>query len=127
MATASGNRVQLCYAAETTHGTTPGSPTWKTLRSTTRNVNLKKNILESAEGRPDRNRKDVRHGFQQINGTVGMEFSLSAYDDFLASLLGGTWTAVTVSGSPNFSVTTASKFTRSAGSWITDGFLPGDI
>jgi hypothetical protein len=47
MSNASGQRVQLAYVAETTQGVTPASPTFKTLRGTTRNINHAINALES--------------------------------------------------------------------------------
>src|SRR5277367_3021637 len=100
MSSASGIRALLAYVAEVTMGVTPASPTLKTLRATTRNVNPSIKTLETKEVRPDRNIKDVRHGFQEIGGSVGFELSVQTYDDFLAALLGSTWQSVSITGTP---------------------------
>lgn len=91
MALASGASVGLSYVAETTRGTTPATPTMKALRATSRNINLTKNMLESAEVDPTRQTRDIRHGFNQVQGSVGFELGLETYDDWLAAALGGTW------------------------------------
>lgn len=127
MAIASGSRVQLRQVEEVTRGVTPGSPTLKVLRSTTRNINPEKDTLESEEVRSDRNIADVRHGFTRGMGPMGFELSVESYDDPIEYLLGGTWAAVATSGSPNLGVTAPSTFTRAAGSWVTDNFKIGDI
>lgn len=93
MATASGARAALQYIAEVTRGTTPGTPQMKILRATQININPRKNLLESNERRPDRQKRDVRHGFQSIEGTIGTELSLWNADDWIAACLGGAWTA----------------------------------
>lgn len=122
----SGARTQITYIEEVTQGTTPGTPAMKILRTTTRNINMKKGSLESQEVRASRARKDYRHGMVSVDGQFGYELSLQSYDDMLAGLLGGTWTAVTMSGTPDLGVT-AHTFTRSAGSFVSDGFKPGDV
>lgn len=129
MTLASGTRARLSYVEEVTRGTTPGSPTMKTLRATTRNVNLVKNMLESAEVRADRQKADVRHGFNRVEGGVGFELSGQSYDDFLAYALGGTWAAApAVALTPTLAITGASgTITRSGGSFTADGFRPGDV
>jgi hypothetical protein len=126
MAFASGTRVVLGYVEEVTRGTTPATPTLKTLRTIGRNVNLEKNILESAEVRSSRQRSDVRHGFNQVAGTPGFQLSLADYDDFLEYTMGGAWAAFTT-GTGTYGSTSPDKFTRAAGSFVTDGFRPGDI
>lgn len=122
---ASGARVQLAYIPEVNHGETPTTPTLAALRATTRNVNLERELLESAEVRQSRQRSDVRHGFNQVVGTVGFEHSLIAYDDFIAYALASTWVAVTT-GTTTLDATAPSTFSRAAGSFVTDGFRPGD-
>lgn len=99
------------------------------LRATSRAVNLEKNTLESAEVRADRQISTVRHGFNRVAGAPGFELSRAAYDDILALALSGAWTDVTVDTPGDIGCTTSGgpKFTRATGSWITDGFRPGDI
>lgn len=128
MTLASGTSVGLSYVAEVTHGTTPNSPTMKTLRTTTRNINAQKGLLESAEVRSDRQISDVRHGFKSVGGSVGFELSLSAYDDWLEALLGSTFGGSATTGAMSLdSVVASSKFTRGTGSFVTDGFKVGDV
>jgi hypothetical protein len=123
---ASGIRCDWSYVPEVTHGTTPGSPAMKKLRTIGRNINLTKNILTSSEVRQDRAKKDVRHGFNSIAGGPSFELSAGAYDDWLAALLGSSFAAVNITGAPNLSATNPSTFTRAAGSFVTDGIRVGD-
>lgn len=123
----SGSNVILGYVEEVTHGVTPGSPTLKTLRATSRNVNPTVATLESQEVRASRQRSDVRHGFNQVLGGVGFQLSMEDYDDFLSYALSTAWVAVT-SGSISVSVTASTKkYIRGSGSFLTDGFRPGDF
>lgn len=84
MAQAVGTNVQLTYIAETTRGVTPGSPAMKFLRANTRNINLKKDTLESQEISPSRQRVDVRHGFNRVEASFGFELSFASYNEILA-------------------------------------------
>jgi hypothetical protein len=127
MAVESGSNVSLSYVAESTHGTTPGGPTMKLLRSTSRDINPSKGSLVSAEYRADRQAGRARHGFRSTAGSVGFELSLVDQDDMIEAALGGTWSAVT--GTATATVTTSQSgktYTRATGSFVTDGFLPGD-
>jgi hypothetical protein len=126
MAIASGSRVQLVYQVESTHGVAPGSPDVSVLRTTSRNVNLNKNLLESAEARSDGMESDVRHGFNQVVGSPGFQLGLEDYDDMIEYGMGVSWATITTSGSPDMGAVAASDtFTRATGSWVTDGFVPG--
>jgi len=126
MTIASGARVVLGYVEEVTHGVTPAAPILKTLRTTSRNVNLEKEILVSQEVRSTRFRADVRHGFNSVAGNPGFQLSLVDYDDFLQYGLGSSgWVSVTT-GVTTLDATAPSTFSRAAGSFITDGFRPGD-
>lgn len=82
-----GTNVSLRYKVETTRGTAP-SGNWAFLRATTRNINLKKDLLESAEINATRQRSDVRHGFNRVEGEIGFELSLTTYDELLAYAMG---------------------------------------
>lgn len=98
------------------------------LRTTSRAVNPKKSTLESAEVRADRQKSDVRHGFQSVEGRPGFELSLESFDDILEGLFGGSWEEVTaVSGVNIGSNTGTKKFSRASGSFVTDGYRPGDV
>ena len=60
----------------------------RALRATTRNVNLERNILESAEINPNRYKTDVRHGFNRVVGSVGFELSGTDFRDMIRSCVG---------------------------------------
>lgn len=126
MAVESGTRVRLAYVAEVTRGTTPGSPSMKLLRSVGRNINSKKSLLTSEEVASHRGVVDSRHGFKSVEGTIPFELSLDAYNDFFESLMGGTWGSGPSHSAVDMGVT-SNVISRASGSWVTDGFRPGDI
>lgn len=126
MPTASGSRVRMVYGVETTQGTTFAGTT-KILRTTSRRINPKKNILESDERRSDRQEKEVRHGFNSVDGALGFELGVGSYDDMFELLFASTWATVALTGGPNLATTSPSTFTRAAGNFITDGFRIGDL
>lgn len=105
-----------------------------TLRSTSMNVNLERNLLESGEISSSGMQKDVRHGFNQISGSLGFELSRAAFDDWMEAALRGRFTTIAGAkdASETIDVTVGSpagtaKFTRSGGSWLENGFRSGDI
>lgn len=79
--------------AETTYGTTPANPAWKTIRHTGVTLGLTKSTVVTEELRPDRQITDSRHGNRQTGGDVQGEFSYGTYDDFLQAVTLGTWAA----------------------------------
>lgn len=128
MTLASGARSRILYIAEVTPGTTPVTPAMTVLRTTSRNIQGRKNMMESPELRPEAQTADLRHGFNQVEGSPGFALGVEAYDDMLEAALRGTWAAVVTSGTPDMGADSpTSTFTRSAGSWVTDNFRPGDI
>lgn len=90
--TARGSRHRVAYVAEVTPGTTPASPSMKTMRSTSCSLAVQKEVYQSAEVRADRQLVDLRHGTFRVEGDLGFELSYGSQDDFLAAALMGTWT-----------------------------------
>jgi hypothetical protein len=128
MALASGANVGVSYIPEVVHGVTPDTPTMKALRVTGRNINLQRATLTSNERRNDRQIADLRHGFNQLSGSLGFELSLEAFDDWLEGALGGTWATAATTGSTSLATnSTGNKIIRTAGSFISDGFMVGDV
>jgi len=131
MALASGTRVQLIYAAETTRGVIPSPMSSTIFRATSRNINPQINLLRSNEVRADRQRTTSRHGFNQIVGSPGFELSLEAYDDWLEAAMSGTWaTAPDTTAAQTIDQTTITPsdeavFVWSAGDYIAAGFRVG--
>lgn len=87
MATIVGTQARITYVEEATRGLTPASPAMKTFRSTSRNINLKRDTLESAEVSTTRQRADVRLGSGRIEAPLNFELSMTTYDDWLAYLM----------------------------------------
>lgn len=92
MAFASGSQHGLSFVAETTYGSTPGTPTMKILRNTSVGLKVSKQTFASQEIREDRQIRDVRHGTKMVSGPVGFELSYGDFDTILESALFGTWT-----------------------------------
>ena len=112
-------------------GVAAGASGAKVLRRVTSNFNLNKDVYESNEIRTDYQISDLRHGVRSVEGSLNGEFSPGSYSDFIGSVLAKDFvTAPTATG---LTVTTASvagglyTVTRSAGSWLTDGFEVGNI
>lgn len=90
---AAGSQAQLLRIAESTFNTTPATPTGIITRFKSLDLQPVKDIFESKEIRNDRQRSDVRHGVRMGQGSLDGELSAGAYDDFLESLLNGTWSS----------------------------------
>lgn len=127
MTLASGANVGLSYVKEVTHGVTPGSPTMKALRAISRNINPQRTAIVSQERRQDRQVADMRHGFNQIQGSFGYELSAQSFDDILEGALGSAWAVGATTGSISLATNSVgNKVVRTSGSFITDGFYVGE-
>lgn len=115
-----GTQVSLRYAVEATRGTSPGG-NWKFLRATGRNINLKKDILESAEVNTTRQRSDVRHGFNRVEGDLGFEFSLNSHDEILAYTMGRPHVAMDPADNTQVALTGAGSYDG----WLQSGKATG--
>jgi len=137
---ASGIFKQLRIAAESTYGVAPaaGDTLAYILRRVTCDVSPNIATFKSAEIRPDRQLVTFRHGTQQVRGTLRGELSPTSYQDIFASMLAGAWKAPVTTGSGLAAITVtyvAASFTgpvpatitRASGSFLTDGFMWGDI
>lgn len=133
MSIPSGVQKVLTICKETTWGTAPaaGSVTAQILRRTTAEINLTKATFESNEIRNDQQTVDYRHGSRKVEGTINGEVSCLTYKQlfeaaFRAAFVAGVTTgALTTVAAANTGTT--GTYTRSAGSFITDGFKIGDL
>lgn len=125
-----GVATSVRYKAEVTMNTPNGPAGGQKIRRVKSSISGGKDTYQSNEVRSDQQITDARHGVVRVKGNVDGEFSLNTYDDWFEALMRGTWTAG-VSSAPLTTVTAAAgtpgTFTRSTGSWLTDGFRVGDI
>lgn len=123
-----GSRHAMHYILESTYGTTPATPNFKTLRHTGTSLGLSKGTMMSEELRSDRQIQDYRHGILAVGGDINTEVSFATLDDLFQAVLCGTWgngatiTAVTLSAAAS-----DSSFNDSGNGFITAGFAPGDF
>lgn len=125
-----GTAKQVGYKKETTWGTLAGATSGKLLRRVTASFNLVKEAYESGEIRTDRQIADFRHGVRSAEGTLNGELSPASYSDFMGSIVGKDFAAVTLGAAVNSTVTVAGtvyKIIRATGSWITDGVKVGMV
>lgn len=129
-----GVKKAVSYKKEVTFGTIPAAtgPFGQAMRRVTSNIELTKATFKSAEIRPDLQVGDFRHGGRSVSGSIAGELSVGTHADFIASGLRQAWQAVATSGALTTvaaAVTTGAQgtLTRSAGSFLTDGFKLGDV
>lgn len=130
MTISKGTAKQVAYKKETTFGTLAGNTSGKLLRRVTANFNLVKEAYESAEIRVDRQVADFRHGVRSAEGTLNGELSSASYADFMGSIVGKDFAAVTLGSAVQTTVTavgTTYTLVRSTGSWLTDGIRVGMV
>lgn len=125
-----GTAKQVCYKRESSWGTLAGAASGKQLRRVTASFNLIKDAYESNEIRTDRQVADYRHGVRSAEGSLNGELSVGSYSDFMQSIVGRDFAAVTLGAAVNCTVTVAgSVYTviRATGSWLTSGARVGQI
>ena len=132
MTIATGVNKQVKYKVESTWGTVPAAASSQLLRRITSDIDLTKDAYESNEIRTDYQVADMRHGSRSVGGTINGELSPGTYKDFMAAALRQAFqTAVTTGAvvTVTAAVTTGASgtFTRSSGSYFTDGFKIGQV
>lgn len=116
------------YVPEVTAGVTPSSPAWFPLRNTSGVPALTRDALVSNELDGSRETSFIRTGNKQITGEFAIELSQKSQDELLAGAMSSSWVAGFTSASIQVAVADAAKtFTRSTGSFITDGVAVGDL
>lgn len=109
-----------------------GAGTAQYMRRVTSTLDLNKATYQSAEILASQQRRDFRHGVRSVKGSISGELSVGGYQKPFESIMrqvvqvaATTGAIVTVTAA----VTTGAQgtFTRSAGSFITDGFKIGDV
>jgi len=104
----------------------------RSMRRVTSTLNKTKSTYTSAEVVESQQVRDLRHGVISTGGSLSGELSVGTYQMLFESILrqavqpsvtSGAIAIVTAASTGAFSGT----FTRSAGSWLTDGFKVGDV
>ena len=85
------SQTRLAYISEVTYGTTPASPVFKNQRFVSESMNANIENVVSNEIRADRNVTDLIQVGADGGGSVDFELSYGSFDDWLESLLFGTW------------------------------------
>jgi len=131
MTIAVGVSKQLVFKKETTWGTQATASGAQYLRRVTSDLGLKKATYRSNEIRPDLQISDFRHGARQVAGTIKGEISPGTYSTFTQSLCRRDFAVVSPIASLTITIGAVSAglypVTRSAGSWVTDGFRVGMV
>ena len=93
-ASASENRIAL--VTETAWGTTPTSPSFKTMRLTSEDLKPSKQTTRSNEIDSSRNVKDEIQVGRKNDGSIKFELSYGIYDDIIESLMFASWSTNTI-------------------------------
>jgi hypothetical protein len=80
-----GSRAGLSYVAESTFGTTPGTPALIQLPYTTHSLDLTKERVTGTDIQPDRMQRVDRHGNRTAAGDIVADLRKADYDPFLES------------------------------------------
>jgi hypothetical protein len=124
----SANGVFLSYRRETgSIGTlATNDATARTVPFVSHGLALAKTAIQSDEIRPDFQRATMRHGNRALAGDLTLQLQTGTYSPLMESAVRRDFTAVTaIAGLTVTSSATAPHFTRTAGSWITDGLTVG--
>lgn len=128
---AEGIQKLITYKKETTWGEKPANTGGQLLRRVTGSFQLEKEVYQSEEINSSQQVKDMRHGTRRATGSLSGEISGTAYADFIAAALRKDFaTGVTTGAIATIAAdedTGTSKYIRSAGSFVTDGFKVGDV
>lgn len=109
-----------------------GAGTAQYMRRVTSTLDLSKATYTSAEILASQQRRDFRHGVRSVGGSISGELSVGGYQKPFESIMRQVVQVAATTGAL-ITVTAASTgndigtFTRSAGSFITDGFKIGDV
>lgn len=130
MAVATPINKQVRIKKETNWGTAAGTTGAQLLRRVSSDLDLRKQVYESAEIRTDYQVSDLRHGVREVQGRVSGELSPLTYEALFAAVARKAWAAT--SSLTSLSITIAASgsaytLTRGSGSYLTDGIKIGDV
>src|SRR5689334_20386503 len=131
-AIATGVFKKLIAKKQAALGTKASAGSAQQYRRVTSTIDLKKATYQSNEIRPSMQKSDYRHGVRSVDGTISGELSCGTYQAMIESILRAAASSAVTSGALTdvvSAITTGAKgtFTRSTGSFITDGFKVGMV
>lgn len=116
------------YIPEVTQGVTPANPAWYPLRNTGGIPAITRDTIISNELNGSREVTSIRTGSNQTSGEFAIELSAESQDELLAGAMSSSWQDGVSGSAVDVAVNaTAKTFTRSAGSFLTDGVEVGDL
>lgn len=125
-----GTKKLVAAKLETQWAVLPGATGAKLLRRVTSNFNLAKDTYESAEITQTRQVSDMRHGQRKAEGSINGELSPGSYSQFIGSVLCKDFASAPTAASLSVTIAASGSLytvTRAAGSFLTDGFLVGQV
>lgn len=111
---------KLAYIVETTRGTVPTNPRFKSLPDTRTTLALTKESLPSERLTGSRFPAEPRTGASLVGGEIPVDLSSRTYDDFIASALQGEWVEADAT---NDSVTIEVDAVATTGAEVADTFV----
>jgi hypothetical protein len=132
MVIATGVNKRLVFKKQSALGTIATTGSAQYLRRTQSSLDKNKATYQSSEIRPSQQVADMRHGVVSVAGNISGELSVGSYQSFVESMLRQlAQTASTTGAIATVAAATTSgalgTFTRSSGSFITDGFRIGKV
>jgi hypothetical protein len=133
MPIANGLEKKVRYKRQVSFGAPiTGAVGGQAVRRVTSTVDLSKDTYRSNEIRDDKQRNDFRHGSRTIGGSISGELSVGTYADFLETFCRQAYQVGAATGAAitTVAITVAGNvatYTRTGGSFITDGFKLGDV
>jgi len=116
------------FVEEVTPNVTPTSPAWTKLRNTGGMPTITKDTLQSEELDESREIKSVRTGNESVSGEFSTELSFGSHDALYENAMSSDFVAGEDVAGIEVTVDEALKtFTRTAGDFLADGFLVGDL
>ncbi len=130
MTIATGTNKKVSLKLETVTGTAAGAAGAQELPRTEATITLSKDTYESQQKVSHGQVSDMRHGVRRVGGPINGELAPGIYSLPMQSIFRRNFTAGATSGAlvtVTAAATAPGTFTRSAGSWFTDGFKVGDV
>jgi hypothetical protein len=127
MATANGIDTLLVLSKQTAEGTKAAAGTGQLYPRITATFDTDADKYSSNEIDPSQQQGDTRLGNFRTSGALNGEASCGTYAPLMAAILRRDFTTAAVTTAQITITSTTGGLTRSAGSWLTDGFDAGNV